>query len=363
MVDLGGSLYLIDFGIARHAESTRTSFGRPVGTAYYMAPEQFIEKEVSAQTDIYGLGVLLFEIMTGQRPFSGDEAACLEAGTNRWERVRYAHLKLPPPDPRSFNPEIPAGLSVVVMKALAKDPLDRYHSTLEFFQAACEALGWNPLEVPDRVNLQGLGLQPLSQPHHEQYPKRLHPLWVGGTSIAVLVFAALLAWAFGWFGSRPANLKTTDTLPVMITTGTLRQTGSEGLSQTATVSPAHAQTASKTATKVPTKTQTRRPIETKIPTGTPIPQCLGAPKQRISLGDHIFVCTKEESVFLRERPDHNANYTHRLVPGAELDVIGKPVCDEVKSWWYWKVKTESGYIGWIAEGGDKIDPYFVCPTR
>ncbi len=73
MVDQGGGIFLTDFGIARHAESTRTSFGGTVGTYAYMAPEQFREEIVTKHTDVYGLGIMLFEMLTGQRPFTGME--------------------------------------------------------------------------------------------------------------------------------------------------------------------------------------------------------------------------------------------------------------------------------------------------
>jgi len=91
-------------------------------------------------------------------------------------------------------------------------------------------------------------------------------------------------------------------------------------------------------------------------------ECPGAPPKRISVGDDVFVCTDEDLVLLRKGPDHKTEYTHRLVPGAELVVIGDPICDPERSFWYWQVRTESGYEGWIAEGGDNRDPYFICPV-
>jgi len=74
MVERGGTVYLTDFGIARHAESTVTTLAS-LGTAAYMAPEQIRGEAVSAATDIYALGVLLFELLVGHRPFRGDQTA------------------------------------------------------------------------------------------------------------------------------------------------------------------------------------------------------------------------------------------------------------------------------------------------
>lgn len=106
------------------------------------------------------------------------------------------------------------------------------------------------------------------------------------------------------------------------------------------------------------------PTATKVadyPEAATTNKCPGAPQKRLSVGDSAIVCTKNETVYLRTEPRANADYTHRLVPGAELEVIGKAVCDKSKSWWYWKVRTESGYTGWVSEGGDTKDIYFLCP--
>lgn len=152
MIDQGGNIYLTDFGIARHAESTSTTFGG-AGTPTYMAPEQIRGEAVSAATDLYGLGVTLFEMLTGQRPFRGDEKGSESSGSTAGERVRYAHQYLAPPDPRTINPAISPAMAQVILRALAKDPSQRYQSTNELFLAACNAAGMHPDQLGTRVAL------------------------------------------------------------------------------------------------------------------------------------------------------------------------------------------------------------------
>ena len=150
IIDRGGQIYLTDFGIARHAESTTTTLGA-AGTPAYMAPEQIRGEAVSPATDVYALGVLLFEMLTGQRPFRGDEKGTESAGATANERTRYAHLHLPPPDARLLNLSIPEGLAQVIQKALAKDHQARYSDIITFYKAVLQATTISPEQVQDRV--------------------------------------------------------------------------------------------------------------------------------------------------------------------------------------------------------------------
>ncbi len=150
MIDQGGGIYLGDFGIARHSDSTSTTMAS-AGTPAYMAPEQILAESVYPTTDIYSLGVLLFEMLTGQRPFRGDEAGTEKSGDTINERVRYAHLNIEPPDPKTLNPALNEDLVRVILKALKKDSGQRYQSCQELFSDACHALKIQPNQIPDRI--------------------------------------------------------------------------------------------------------------------------------------------------------------------------------------------------------------------
>ena len=126
-----------------------------------MSPEQFLGKELDPRTDIYSLGVVLFETVTGKRPFSGEQGT----GTSTIDRVRDAHLHLLPPDPRTLNPTLPPVVSALVLRALEKDPAARWPDVQSLIRAWETALGLehetvtggrpvNPFLVSQVVSLQ-----------------------------------------------------------------------------------------------------------------------------------------------------------------------------------------------------------------
>lgn len=123
LIDTKGVAKITDFGIAR-------AFGQPseseergvIGSVYYLSPEQAAGKPVTAQSDLYSLGVVLFEMLTGQLPYDGDTPA----------EVAQQHLTSPTPSARRYDPEIPYDLDAIVTKALAKNPLLRYKTDDDF---------------------------------------------------------------------------------------------------------------------------------------------------------------------------------------------------------------------------------------
>lgn len=116
LLDADGSAALADFGLARAADSTRlTREGQLLGTPFYLAPELIEGQEASRATDVYALGCLLYECLTGRPPFTGSTPG----------EIGYAHLVEAPPDPRELRPDLDAEAALALLTALEKDASDR----------------------------------------------------------------------------------------------------------------------------------------------------------------------------------------------------------------------------------------------
>lgn len=131
MIDRTGRVVVADFGIAKLAESA-TVTSSTTGTPAYMAPEQCRGQKVDARTDIYALAITTFEMLTLDRPFTGDMATIQGAVS---ERIRWEQLKATPPSPRKYNPEIPPWAEQAILKALEKQRNRRFPSVLAFYDA------------------------------------------------------------------------------------------------------------------------------------------------------------------------------------------------------------------------------------
>jgi class 3 adenylate cyclase/tRNA A-37 threonylcarbamoyl transferase component Bud32/DNA-binding beta-propeller fold protein YncE len=130
--------YLCDFGLARHASTVASLTGNAfVGTIAYIAPEQIESGAVDARADVYSLGCVLYECLTGATPFERDGDL----------RVVFAHLKEPPPLVTTLRPDLPEAIDGVLQKVLAKEPDERFSTCSELIAAAGEALAVAPPEV------------------------------------------------------------------------------------------------------------------------------------------------------------------------------------------------------------------------
>jgi serine/threonine protein kinase len=155
LVNQQGKIFLADFGIAKFVGATTTTTMGVAGTPAYMAPEQVVGRGVAPVTDIYALGVMLFEMLTGQRPFRGTEPGSETAGNTPNERIRFAHLRILPPDPRRINPLVSPNLANMMLRGLAKNPAERYQSAVDFYLALCNIERVNPNDVLDETTVIG----------------------------------------------------------------------------------------------------------------------------------------------------------------------------------------------------------------
>ncbi|MEV0971667.1 Stk1 family PASTA domain-containing Ser/Thr kinase [Microtetraspora glauca] len=124
MLTLNGEVKVMDFGIARamaDSAATMTQTAQVIGTAQYLSPEQARGERVDARSDIYSTGCVLYELLTGQPPFTGDSPVA----------IAYQHVREDPIPPSGIDPEIPQWADAIVLKAMAKDPVNRYQSATE----------------------------------------------------------------------------------------------------------------------------------------------------------------------------------------------------------------------------------------
>lgn len=120
-----GTIKVTDFGIARFSRSeTRTMTGKTIGSVHYIAPEQARGDLTDEKADIYSVGVMLYEMVTGRLPFEADNAVS----------VAIMQLQADPKPPREINPSLPEGLEEITMKAMQKDPSQRYQSASEMLR-------------------------------------------------------------------------------------------------------------------------------------------------------------------------------------------------------------------------------------
>src|SRR5262249_9445762 len=138
MVTQAGDVKVMDFGIARSmsgSQSTLTQTAEVVGTAQYMSPEQARGERVDARSDLYSLGCLLYELLTGRPPFPGDSAVA----------IAYQHVRQSPAPPSEADSEIPHWADAIVLKAMAKTPADRYQNAAQMRADIRSALSAPPL--------------------------------------------------------------------------------------------------------------------------------------------------------------------------------------------------------------------------
>ncbi|MGD8904092.1 MAG: protein kinase [Anaerolineae bacterium] len=139
LIDDRGNTFLTDFGIAKLVAETAqfTASGAVIGTPAYMAPEQGMGQPVDYRCDIYALGVVLYELVTGRVPYEAETPLA----------VLLQHVNAPLPMPRQIRPDLPEALERVILKAMAKKPEERFQSAQQLVDALTEAVASKPAEI------------------------------------------------------------------------------------------------------------------------------------------------------------------------------------------------------------------------
>ncbi|HWH55170.1 MAG TPA: Stk1 family PASTA domain-containing Ser/Thr kinase [Gaiellaceae bacterium] len=211
VVDGDGRLKVTDFGIARSGASQMTEVGSIIGTAQYLSPEQAKGAPVDQRSDVYSVGVVLYEMLTGKVPFTGDTAL----------EIAMKHLSEVPVPPSEEREDVPEDLDLVVLRALAKDPEDRYQTAEEMdadLARMARGLGVSP-ETADAATavLAGAGISgaptiiaprptkvappqpptrtpPAAYYGYEGPPRRSRSIWPWLLALLLLVGAGFAAW-------------------------------------------------------------------------------------------------------------------------------------------------------------------------
>ena len=194
MVTPDGKILVMDFGIARMIAGPETApqTSAVLGTASYLSPEQAQGQPVDARTDIYSLGVVLYEMLTGRPPFSGDSPMA----------IAYKQVNATPPAPSTINAEVPPELDAVVMRALSKNPANRYQTGHEFAEDLERVRTGGEVSATPLLPAGGEATQVISRPQptsvlapQEEPPGSSRKAWVGAL-LAILVMALLAAGAY-----------------------------------------------------------------------------------------------------------------------------------------------------------------------
>ncbi len=200
MINRQGAVKVMDFGIARaiaDSSNPMTQTAAVIGTAQYLSPEQARGEQVDARSDVYSVGCVLYEILTGEPPFTGDSPVA----------VAYQHVREDPQLPSNVHAGVPRELDSVVLKAMSKNPANRYQTAAEMRSDLIRVLGGQKPQAPtvmteeDRTTFLGAVDAPRPEEDAEDSaaarprdPRR--NMLIGGIAAGVVVVLAALYWVF-----------------------------------------------------------------------------------------------------------------------------------------------------------------------
>ncbi len=213
MITKNGAVKVMDFGIARamhDGQSAMTQTAAVIGTAQYLSPEQARGESVDARSDVYAAGCVLYELITGEPPFTGDSPVA----------VAYQHVREDPKSPSSVNPAVAPELDAVVLKALAKGPANRYQSAAEMRSDLVRTLSGQrpvaPMVMSEDERTQVMNADRRQPQRYDEYsepddedPKakrRRRTVLAAVAAVFVLGAVLLIMWLAGSFKSNDATL-------------------------------------------------------------------------------------------------------------------------------------------------------------
>lgn len=354
-----GRVFLTDFGLARIVQSSESTLSQDlmVGSPQYISPEQARGENVGVGTDIYSLGVVMYEMFTGRVPFQGDTPYA----------TILAHIGNPPPPPRSINPQIRPVIEQVLLKALAKEPKDRYRSMREMSKAFENAVKgprddefFAPPLQSDQISMSGAAARISSQINDVTHNRRLPLLPIAGVVGIFLVLCLIIGfWIFSQssFATSPVattNVANATTLPkATVTVITLPPPTSVPPTFTLlpTVVPTTAPTtpAPASPTLAPPTATVPRPTATVAAPATPV-----APRGRIAYSVGSGDIAEQHSIRLANADGSNPQKIMDLALWPSISPDGNMLA-------YYRMKDEGIYVSNL-DGGNprKVIPGETC---